>query len=288
MKTSGVFTLHRYTIKVPAYGVPVRLVIFGDVHRDSHLHAKDEWQRFLSYSKGLKNAYFLGMGDYVDSASTSERECLSRADLHESTKGDLSNLAKAKVGLLEKELSFMRGRVIGLVNGNHFFQFEDGTNTDNKLCERLGCKYLGVSSFIRVTFEVGGNNRIPFDIWVHHGAGGARLPGGSINRVDQMREHADADCYIMGHDHKRGVMPATPRFSLQPGAKNGLKLKAKQAWLIRSGSFLHAYEDGEASYNVDSARGPSSVGHVELEITLHRRGARDEEKNLDLEVRGIS
>lgn len=288
MKTSGLFTLHRYTIKVPACGVPMKLVIFGDVHRDAPLHAKNEWQRFLSYGKGLKNAYFLGMGDYIDSASTSERECLGRAALHDSTKNDLAGLARAKVSLLEKELSFMKGRLIGLVNGNHYFPFEDGTNTDNKLCDRLGCKYLGVSSFIRVTFEYGSGQRIPFDIWVHHGAGGARLPGGSINRVDQMREVAEADLYCMGHDHGKAIVPAKPRFLLRHDAKMGLKLKARQAWLARTGSFLHAYEDGEASYNVDAARGPSSVGHVELEFTLHRRGGTAEEKCLELEVRGIS
>lgn len=266
----------------------MKLVIFGDVHRDAPLHAKSEWQDFLAYSKGLKNAHFLGMGDYIDSASTSERECLANAHLHESTKGDLSNLARAKVGLLEKELSFMKGKLIGLVNGNHFFQFEDGTNTDNKLCDRLGCKYLGVSAFIRITFEYGISQRIPFDIWVHHGAGGARLPGGSINRVDQMREFADADCFIMGHDHKRGVVPASPRFSLGHDAKLGLKLNSRQAYLVRSGSFLHSYSDGEASYNVDSARGPCSVGHVELEMTLRCRGGREESKRLELAVRGIA
>ncbi len=263
----------------------MKLVIFGDVHRDAPLHATEKWREFLAYAKGLKNAWFLGMGDYVDSASTSERDCLSRAVLHESTKSDLESIARAKVSLLAKELDFMKGRLIGLVGGNHYFQFQDGTNTDHKLCERLGCKFLGVSAFIRLGFKY--NTCIaPFDLWVHHGAGGARLPGGSINRVDQMREVAEADCFIMGHDHKRGVFPANPKLVLQHDSKQGLRLKERQQWLVRSGSYLKAYEDGQIGYNVDSARGPCSLGHVELEITYVNTEEAGERVRC-LKVRGI-
>jgi hypothetical protein len=82
-----------------------------------------------------------------------------------------------------------------------------------------------------------------------------------------MREHAEADVYVMGHDHKRGVLPATPRLFLSH-TKTGLKVRSRQQWLIRSGSFLASYEHGVRNYNVDAARGPCSLGHVELLVTL--------------------
>lgn len=286
MKTSGLFTLHRYTIPVKSVGKPIKIVFFGDVHRDSPTFAANKWKEFLQYARSLKDAHFLGMGDYIDSMSTSERDAMIRAAMHESTSSDLENMALGKVALLAKELDFMRGRLIGLVNGNHYFTFPSGINSDQKLCERLGCKYLGVSTFVRLTFDYHGV-KLAFDVWAHHGAGGARLPGGSINRVDQMREHAEADVYVMGHDHKRGVFPANPRLTLEQDAKNGLRLKERQSWLVRSGSFLAAYNDGQASYNADAGRGPCSLGHVELEVTLResRVGAL---KTRALEVRGIS
>ena len=263
----------------------MRLVFFGDVHRDAPSHALAKWKEFLSYSKTLKNAWFIGMGDYIDSMSTSEREAMTRASMHESTTSDLENMASSKITLLAKELDFMRGRLIGLVNGNHFFSFPSGINSDQKLCEKLGCKYLGVSSFIRITFEYSGR-RETFDLWVHHGAGGARLPGGSINRVDQMREFAEADAFAMGHDHKRGVFPANPKLHLMSGA-SGLRLKEKQQWLLRTGSFLKAYEDGQISYNVDAARGPASLGHVELEFVYKHSGGKSSNRT-ELAVRGIA
>lgn len=287
MKTSGLFTLHTTKILVPKLNEPIRLVFFGDVHRDSPNHADAHWQSFLEYARGLKNAWFFGMGDYLDSTSTSERDCLagSASHLHETTKWDLEQLTNAKVALMAKELSFMRGKLIGLLNGNHYFAFQSGINSDQKLCERLSCAYLGVSSFVRLVFSYT-SAKVALDVWAHHGAGGARLPGGSLNRIDQMREHADADVYCMGHDHKRGVIPATPRLRLE-NERGDLALKERQQWLLRTGSFLKAYEPGRVSYNVDAARGPCSLGHVELEVCFRERTV-DKKRRRWLDVRGIS
>ena len=286
MQTSGLFTLHKCTIPVPAVNESIRLVFFGDVHRDSPNFADSHWQDFLAYAKGLKNAWFIGLGDYLDATSTSERECLSGAHkLHETIKWDLEKLTDEKVKMMARELDFMKGRIVGFLNGNHYYDYQSGINSDQKLCDKLGCKYLGVSSFIRITFT-NQNAYIPFDIWAHHGAGGARLVGGDINRVDQMRECADADVFAMGHSHKRSVVPANPRLRLD-NDRGVLKLEERQQWLLRTGSFLKAYEDGKVSYNVDAARGPCSLGHVELEVTWRRR---DEKKKPVrwLQVRGIS
>jgi predicted phosphodiesterase len=278
VKTSGIFRLHQYAVECQ-YGKPIHLVIFGDVHRDSPNHAESKWQEFLAYSRKLKSALFLGMGDYVDSASSSERACFERCgdDLHESTKKDLQMLAAEKVRLIARELAFARGKIIGMLNGNHYFSFTDGTNTDQKICGELGCFYLGVSCFVRLLFNDGNNHGTSLDLWAHHGTGAGRLLGGSINRVDQMREHAEADVYIMGHDHKRAAVPATPRLSLTSDRRDGLSLKTRQQWLVRSGSFLASYRDGESNYNVDAGRGPCSLGHVELIITPRREstGAKD-------------
>jgi len=290
MNTSGVFTTHKYRIPLQDQS-PLRLVIFGDVHRDSPNFAHNRWEEFLDYAKGLpKSTRFLGMGDYIDSMSASERKALMAASFHEGTTVDLTHLAQGKVKTLTNELSFMKGRLIGLINGNHFF-LDPGTgiNSDQMLAQALGCKYLGVSSFIRLEFVIAKTTVITYDLWAHHGAGGGKRVGGSLNRVDDMRDHAEADVYLMGHDHKKGVWPATPRMQLVNG--NGiLRVRERQAYLVRYGSFLKSYEDGETSYNVDSCRGPSSLGHVELELTFRRSGGRKpgESRHYVIETRGIA
>ncbi len=87
--------------------------------------------------------------------------------------------------------------------------------------------------------------------------------------MDQMREHAEADIYCMGHDHKRGAIPATPRLFLHNSSAAGLRVRHRQQWIVRSGSYLASYEPGVSNYNVDAARGPCSLGHIELLIEMH-------------------
>ncbi len=288
MKTTGLFVVHNYTIPI-GYGKPIRLVFFGDVHRDSPHNAETKWMEFLHYAKRLKNAWFLGMGDYLDSTSSSERSAWAIAcmQLHETKKEDVEKHEVSKCARFAKEIDFMKGRLIGLIGGNHYFNFQNGTNSDQKICEKMECKFLGVSSFIRLTLESNGRKHT-LDIWLHHGAGGARLVGGSINKVDQMREHAEADIYAMGHDHGRMAVPAKPRMRLgTSGGGQKLRVKERQQWLLRTGSFLASYVDGTASYNVDAARGPSSLGHVELEISVSRNGPHGEEET-QIQIRGIS
>lgn len=286
MKTDGLFTAATYTHECKA-NVPFKLIIFGDVHRDSPDHAHDAWQDFLNYARRQENAVFLGMGDYLDSTSTSEREILERAGLHDTIKWDLVKVTKAKLDILENELSFLRGKLIGLLNGNHYFQFASGINSDMELCERLGCQYLGVSTLLRLNVATSATQRHSLDIFAHHGAGGGgRLVGGSMNRIGQMCEQAEADVFIQGHDHKRGVIPQNPKIYLENNARGGLVIKSRQQWLVRSGSFLTAYMPGSRNYNVDAQRGPCSIGHCELEITPVR-DCRDGADVCRFDIRGI-
>ena len=244
-------------------------------------------KKFIAHAKSLKNAYFIGMGDYFDGISTSERALFQGAGLHESTVLNMEREAQSRITKLAMELDFMRGRLIGLVGGNHFWPFPDGTDSDQRLSGHLRTKYLGVCAFIRLSFEIG-NVRQSLDLFLHHGAGAGRLPGSSVNRVNQMAENAVADIYASGHDHKRGVWPMNPRLTLEQNSKAGLRLRHRDGWLVKTGSFLAAYENGNANYNVDSGRGPCSLGHVELEVTpISGRRAGDEQFR-ELQIRGIS
>jgi predicted phosphodiesterase len=288
VKTDGLFTTHSFTIPIRRHN-PVTILLFGDIHRDSPLHAGEAWQKFLTRVKdGLarrEELYLLGMGDYLDSTSSSERECLETAKLylHDTMKKDLHAMQEAKVELLAKELKFAKGRIIGLLGGNHYWMFKDQTSTDQRLAGLLDCNYLGVSSFIRLTFQYN-NQRKTLDIFGHHGKGSGRLPGGSINTLDQMREYAEADVFAMGHDHKRSVTPATPKLYLTH-TKSGLDVKSRQQWLVRSGSFLKSFGDGLPSYNVDACRGPCSIGWVELEIMPVFKGKKSCLSDLDIHGR---
>lgn len=278
MKTTGIFRTHIVEIKMRQMGQVFHLIPFGDVHRDSPHHAHDHWQADLDEWRGMKDCLFLGLGDYTDFLSTSERVRVRDGDgLHDSTQDSLGKLARKQIALLAGELDFMRGRLIGLVNGNHYYLFKDGTTGDHMLASKLDTEFLGVAAFVRVVFIFPGSTNRPnrsaaLDIFCHHGVGAGQKPHASLAAVARMAEWADADIVLQGHDHKRGALPLNPILALSRNNNGPLRVRERARWVGRTGSYLKAYIDGEANYNVDAGRGPCSLGHIRFDLTPYRAG----------------
>ena len=270
-------------------GQTFHIVPFGDVHRDSVHHACDHWQSDLAEWRSMKDCLFLGMGDYTDFLSTSERVKIRSGDgMHDSTDSSLDKLARKQIKLLASELEFMKGRLIGLVNGNHYYQFKDGTTGDHMLANELGTEFLGVAAFVRVVFVWPGKNKtkLALDIFAHHGAGSGQKPHTSLGAVARMAEWADADIVLQGHDHKRGALPLNPILTLNRSGSGSMQVKERSRWVGRTGSYLKAYVDGEANYNVDAGRGPCSLGHIRFDVTP-TRVYKDGKENYSLSIRAV-
>ena len=73
------------------------LIPFGDVHYDSHNCDRKKFNEFLKRAKKETNTFYIGMGDYFDFASYTERRALKNARLHESTEAKLDKNAEAAV-----------------------------------------------------------------------------------------------------------------------------------------------------------------------------------------------
>lgn len=270
MKTDGKFTIWQYEIPFDKYDVPIYLIPFGDVHKSSPMHCNDRWKNFLDWAKGKPRCYFLGMGDYDDLASTSERRLLNSPDIHESTAKTLEQLYMNNVKAFAKDISFMKGKLVGLIGGNHFGQFADGTSTDNRLANLMECKYLGCNSYIRLIFKPKTRPTVTMklDIFAHHGRGGGRTVGASMNPVQQMANIAEADIYLMGDNHQKGV-DFISRLRMNSTGKT-MRLVQRKMLLARTGSFLKAYEDNQSSYITDMNLPPSDLGVVKIELTPRR------------------
>lgn len=281
MNTTGIFEIHEFSIPFTKFGDPVYLIPFGDIHRSAPLCHEEKWLEFLEWARVKKNAYFLGMGDYDDLASASERMILMDRKLHESTRDTIEDLYRKFTDRFAKEIGFMKGRIVGLIEGNHFGEFQNGTTTTQRLAEKLNCKYLGASSFVRLKLSEPGRGRVvKVDVWAHHGMGAARLIGGSLNRVQQMLEAAEADVYLMGHDHKKSVGMVS-RLELKEGYGK-LRLHHGKKVFARTGSFLKGYEPGKKSYIVDKAMNPTDLGVVKIELTPRRERSNTDFTYVDI------
>lgn len=276
MSFEAPFTTHYFEIPFDKFNEPIYLIPFGDVHRFADNCDERHWLDFIKWAETKERCFFLGMGDYDDFASTSERYALSSAKFHDTTKRYIEDGAKKRTYDFAEEIKFMKGKLIGLLEGNHHFAFSSGVTSTQLMCESLNCRYLGVSSFIRLTFRCSkGNHNIDIDIWAHHGLGAGRRAGASVNKVEDMLRVAEADIYLMGHDHHKWV-DFVHRMRLGRSIKEKTVLNSRKILLGRTGSFQIGYIPNKSNYVSSFAMPPTDLGVIKIELTPKRfRGERE-------------
>lgn len=251
------------------------IYFFGDIHRDTRSCDVDRWKWFIDNAKKspVHHTYFFGMGDYCDFMAISERRSLERGKVHDDSKNILDELAERNNRMVAEETSFMRGRILGLLDGNHNWLFQNGKTGTEDLAERLDTEPLGWLCHYTLNFTLGYNVSRKNSIDVHfvlcHGKAGGKTAGITINQVDDLRRvFPVADVYCMGHDHERGAWPKSVIIPTHGGG--GHRLKQKRQFLCRSGSFKKGYEDGVPGYEVGRLLKPSDIGALKLRISFHR------------------
>src|SRR5688572_14554853 len=104
-----------------------------------------------------KGAWFIGMGDYVDAFSPSNRQRIRSAALYDTAQSMIDQKAESLVTeLYEEALKPSKGRWLGLLEGHHYHQFSAGMTTDMLLADMLGTKHLGTAAYVRMVFKRGG------------------------------------------------------------------------------------------------------------------------------------
>jgi hypothetical protein len=286
MKHLSIFKLHTFDIKMNKPTDRIYIRPFGDVHRDAHSCDVERWKWFLKKSKedpNAENTYYLGMGDYHDFASYSEGKKLQSIGLHETTLINIEEMVERRNREFAKEIEHMRGRLIGLIGGNHTW-ITDGKSSDEDLAERMGCAYLGWLSIIRLRINMRAN--ITFDVFIFacHGLGGGRVLGSSVRKVEDLFHiFPRADIFIMGHDHQRSAAPQT-RLIHRIGNGGEWQLKQQRQFYCRSGSFMKSYSPNESGYATGKLMRPADLGTICGVISGHRDCKDGKDKNiLDIE-----
>ena len=277
-----IYTTHREEIKVN-FSDPINIWFFGDVHRDATSCDEKRWRWFLSKAAldDPKKTYYFGLGDYHDLASAREQVHLNRNALHETTMESLDEMVEKNNRKFAEEIKQMRGRLLGLVDGNHNWRFPNGVTASEDLANRMGCPHLGWLTHYTLTFKFDKNRKAQnvYIVACHGRAGGKRV-GTSINQVEDMKAiFPMADIYIMGHNHDRGAWPIDILYPTKGG-----EIKQKRQFLCRSGSFKKAYEEGKSNYEVGRLLRPADLGALKLKIGFHRDRTEGDRIITDIEA----
>ena len=242
---------------------------------------------------GLEHgAYFIGMGDYIDFLSPSNRSRLQSAALYDTASMVVDRAATSLEQDVMDILAPTRGRWLGLVEGHHYFNHLDGTTTGQRLAKFLGCTYGGDSMLMRLTFrrQAGqGSAALNSKIFVHHGHGGSSTPGGPLARLVRLSAHINAQVFFIGHYHQVLVYPFD---QLDVTGRGTPRLYHNTRAIVLTGSFMKGWMQGNqvggrpvGSYVEQGLMPPVALGGPLITLTPKRVYTDNTELTL-VDVRG--
>uniref|UniRef100_A0A6M3KCU1 Calcineurin-like phosphoesterase domain-containing protein n=1 Tax=viral metagenome TaxID=1070528 RepID=A0A6M3KCU1_9ZZZZ len=215
--------------------MPVGDVQFEKGDKNDRLRRHIEW--------GVKQgAYFLGMGDYVDVMSPSNRESWRAMRKYDSVQKAMDEKAEEHVEGFLNLISGSEGRWLGLLEGHHFYEFDDGTTSDTRIAQALKTTFLGTCAAVVLRFKRDKTNTaLRCIIWCHHGMGSSRMQSGPITRLEHIMPYFEADFYLMGHMTKK---PAAPVPRIYISDQEPYRLISKKKYLVGTGGFTQGYKQG--------------------------------------------
>jgi len=262
------------------------LMPIGDVQLGAQGCLTDRLQRDIEW--GLKhNAYFLGMGEYLDILSPSSRAKIKTAQLYDTAEDILEEITEQKIAQFLKLVNGSQGRWLGMLEGHHLYAFRDGSTTDTRIAQALKTVFLGNCAFVRLRFpRTTGKTVITCTIWCHHGAGSGQKASAPLNRLENLMPYFDADIYLIGHQHKKVGAPIDQLYmTRQKPYDIGYKTKI----IAGTGGYLQGYCRGSkqgglyprGSYIERGMRPPVALGC----ILLYLRPIHSErEDRLDINI----
>jgi hypothetical protein len=117
----GLFTTHRMDV----IAKQIQFFPFGDVHFDTRGFDEERFDNYIKITKSYPQdeCLYLLMGDALDFSSTSELRKLQSANLHETTYDRFDRMAMSDIKKFCKKIAHMKGRMVGVIGGNHQWKF---------------------------------------------------------------------------------------------------------------------------------------------------------------------
>lgn len=230
-----------------------------------------------------RGAYFVGMGDYIDFLSPSNRQRLRSAALYDTAEDVIDEKSmELTQEIFDLALRPTVGRWLGLVEGHHFAQLKTGDTTDMRLCEMLKAPFLGTCGVLRINFARG-TGKMGVTLWVHHGHGNGQTGYYPLARLANFSASQEGvDAFAIGHTTKLGHL-LTNRMGYQWRRASG-KAYHRTIHLIGTGGYSRAYVEGakqgrvpRGGYAEQQMLGPAVIGSPTLIIRPVRDYSKGDE-----------
>ena len=262
-----------YTIHLKKPSDIVTLIPFGCVHADDPGFRPALFKQCIERIKHDPNAYGIGMGDYQNFLRTTARKHLASYVADENSFDDLDPLIKNRAQEFYRDwLKPIEKKLIGLAEGNHFYQTSKGMTDTQWLCEFADCAYLDKPAFVRLKIIYKSNVLRTFKMLIHHGdwSGGYSRIGGDFNAMENkgLLGFGAFDIFLFGHTHRKGGFKVPV---MDMSSKGALKLVERPKLFVRTGCFMAGYDPKCAgTYAQKKLLAPTDLGWVEIGIKFYR------------------
>lgn len=239
----------------------VYLVPLSDFHIGCGHTALDIIQGYLDWIKETKEAFTILNGDLLNGATKT-----SSAELFE----DLITPDKA-YEQLRAMLMPIKNKILMITRGGHeeaIFR-QVGTDYMARLAYDLGeIPYKPDGGMVGLRLSLNNHGTV-FFAYATHGWGGARTIGAKVKKTEDLAEVADADIYVLSHDHTQAVHRLNV---LTPPYQNirwnrPIYLTIKRKLLVNTGGFIKY-----AGYIQRKGYMPQDLGTPRIRLEIKQRG----------------
>lgn len=266
---------------------PLTLAFLADIQYGAPGCDLDKLEKYIERAVSFPHIHYLGGGDLADRLSPSNRTglAIARVSLYDSARRALDGAGEADIEALKQILAPTRGicqvcgnsNWLGLHEGHHFYHFYDGTTTDTRMAEWLGCPMLGHTAATFLDFVDTHRHSGTFRIMSRHGEGGAQSEATVIRKLEALATDFIADLYVTGHYHMRFAFDR-PRIDWVDTTRHHTMID-RTYYLVAAGSYLRGYVVGnrlegrpQGTYVEQKGLRPRSLGGLFIEITPYRNG----------------
>jgi len=251
----------------------IYLVPLGDFHLGYQGIEMEKVKGYIDWIKNHDNARTILMGDLMDCATKT-----SATELFDS----LTTPDQAYAQIREL-LQPVRNKILMIVRGNH----------EEAIYRQVGCDYMARLAYdlgdipykpdggmvgVRLSSDGGVHNIMAY-IYATHGWGGARTIGAKVKKAQDLTLCANADIYLLAHDHtanvNRGNILEPPRSKVKFNSR-GSYMTVGRKLFINTGGFI-TY----GGYVQRKGLTPQDCGPPRILIEAKREGKTSELK-LDL------
>jgi hypothetical protein len=236
------------------------LAPIGDVHVGARGFARNSFKEYLKIlDNEYNNVYYVGMGDYIDATRTTVRKAFKTLEVDDGEFVD--NYVEEQRQDFFDLVRHTKGKWLGLLEGNHTWEYRDGTTTESRLCQDLEARFLHDCADISIKFQREDENGIrgSVGVWLHHGVGGRKFPVGKL--LDHVCPYfPDSDIFLMGHTHVSEFRNVVRMHRV------GNKYIQRTSVAAITGGWLKGYIDGPSTYVERKAYSPLAVGSIIIKV----------------------